>query len=171
MAVYIWASYQSSLRKTSDSGKAPRCAAAFISEPSRQQNSTIKLLLIHGGEEMNERRGRFCFRSMRVFSVDYGHLIKHRNTARISGKAERMWRGEQRRSCTWSGPRAARRRPSLSSQRGGAESERRTHHFSTNGNERSFSWVQKNVKKYQWACLNEADRRSEQHTLQNHKQI
>lgn len=30
---------------------------------------------------------------MRVFSVDYGHLIKHRNTARISGKAERIVEG------------------------------------------------------------------------------
>lgn len=170
MAAYIWALYQSSLRKTSASGKAPRCAAAFASELSRQQNSTIKLLLIRVREEMSERWGRFCFRSMRVCSVDYGHLIKHRNTARISGKAERMRRGEEKRRCTWSGPRAACHRPSLSPRRGG-----RTHHFSTNGNERSFSWVQKNVKKYQWTCLNEADRRSgqgrEQHTLQNQEQI
>lgn len=30
---------------------------------------------------------------MKIVSVDYGHFIKHRNTARISGEAERMRRG------------------------------------------------------------------------------
>lgn len=47
-------------------------------------------------------------------TVEYGHLIKHRNTAKLSGKAE------------------TKRSPKLKLVKGRCQSEIKTHHFSTN---------------------------------------
>lgn len=122
--------------------KLPGVLRLSFSELSRQQNSTIELLLNRGGGG-NEGTGGGApvSKSMRAVSVGYGHLIKHRNAARISGEAEEEggagWWGlirELLANC-----------PSLSWQRGRKRNGKGGQtNFSTNGNERSFSWVQKN---------------------------
>lgn len=125
-----------------------------------------------GGNDLTEREillehtdNRLC----RVWALDKTLLNCQARLRRSGGKGNVIicivWTARSRlgsaRPCT-----------KLKLVQGRCKSEIRTHHFSTNGNGEEFSWVQKNLK-YQWACLNEADRRSgqsgEQRTLWNHK--